>query len=182
MSKDEKTGEHWWPKPLAHVRDIDPGPMPMSWSPKYRASMTRASYRASSHVLRLVPVAELAEAKKNLVSFEYGVEASGPRPWPSPDHPYTPKFWIGREGSPRCTYEPLVLSWKSHDKTVLQPIALRHEASATEKRGGMTRRAPSTTSRASPLRPSGNFHRERPRVSPLKGIICRIISPCARRH
>src|SRR3569833_1364312 len=41
-------------------------------------------------------------------------------PSASPSHAYTPKFWIKGEGSPRRTYEPLVLSWRSHDKTVLQ--------------------------------------------------------------
>src|SRR3954467_10511681 len=114
MSKDEKTGEHWWPKPLAHVRDIDP------WADADVVVAEIRSFDVAPHTghrhmfSALVPVAELAEVKKNLVSFEYGVEASGSRPWASPDHPYPPKFWIGREGSPRRTYEPLVLSWKSH--------------------------------------------------------------------
>ena len=68
----------------------------------------------------LVPVAELTEVKTELARFGYGVETSGPHPCANPGHPYTPKFWIEREDSPRHTYEPLVLSWRSHDKTILQ--------------------------------------------------------------
>ena len=120
MAKENKTRENWWPKPLAHVRDIDP------WADTDVVvaeiqSFDDASHTGHRHVFSaLVPVAELADVSENLARFEYSVQASGPRPSARPGHPYTPKFWIEREGSPRYTYEPLVLSWQSHDKTVLQ--------------------------------------------------------------
>jgi hypothetical protein len=120
MAKENKTRENWWPKPLAHVRDIDP------WADTDVVvaeiqSFDDAPHTGHRHVFSaLVPVAELADVSENLARFEYGVQASGPRPSARPGHPYTPKLWIEREGSPTYTYEPLVLSWQSHDKTVLQ--------------------------------------------------------------
>lgn len=120
MTKDETSGEKWWPKPLAHVKDIDP------WADADVVVAEIRSFDDEAHIghrhvfSALVPVAELDEVKKKLARFEDGVQTSGPHPSASLMHPYTPKFWIETEGSPRSTYEPLVLSWRSHDKTVLQ--------------------------------------------------------------
>ncbi|WOH47554.1 hypothetical protein [Bradyrhizobium sp. sBnM-33] len=120
MTDDDKLGEHWWPKPLAHVRDVDP------WADTDVVVAEIRSFDDSPHTghrhvfSALVPVSDLAELEKNLARFEYGLQTSGPHPSASPSHPYTPKFWIEAEGPPRRTYEPLVLSWRSHDKTVLQ--------------------------------------------------------------
>ncbi|WP_315767587.1 MULTISPECIES: hypothetical protein [unclassified Bradyrhizobium] len=121
MTKDEKkTGENWWPKPLGHVRDIDPWADADVLVAEIR-SFDAAPHTGHRHVFSaLIPVAELPEVRKNLARFEYGVERSGPHPSASLTHPYMPKFWIEVEGPPRRSYEPLVLSWRSHNKTVLQ--------------------------------------------------------------
>jgi hypothetical protein len=119
MAKENKTSDNWWPKPLAHVPDIDPWADATVMVAEIR-SFDDAPHTGHRHMFSaLVPVAELAEVRENLARFEYGVQASGPGPSARPDHPYKPKFWIEREGSPRRTYESLVLSWRSHDKTVL---------------------------------------------------------------
>ncbi|MCA1363418.1 hypothetical protein I6F14_23740 [Bradyrhizobium sp. IC3069] len=36
------------------------------------------------------------------------------------DRPFKPEFWIGAKGLPSDKYEPLVLAWSLHEKTVLQ--------------------------------------------------------------
>jgi hypothetical protein len=117
---DNQTDENWWPAPLAHVRDLDP------WIDNDVVVAEVLSFDDDPHTghrlsfSALVPIVDLEELRKNFATLGHEVRASGPRPWASPDHPYTPKFWMEREGSPRRTYEPLVLSWRSHDKTVLQ--------------------------------------------------------------
>src|SRR5262249_30910029 len=57
---------------------------------------------------------------KNLAGLSHGISASGPHPSPFPGWSYDPKFWVSAKGLPQEKYEPLVLSWASHDKTVLQ--------------------------------------------------------------
>jgi hypothetical protein len=120
--KDSKTEENWWPSPLAHLRDADP------WAEADIVVAEIQSFDDGPHTghrhlfSALVPIADIEEVKKKLAEFDHEVQASGPRPWASPEHPYTPNFWMGTEseGLLRRTYGPLVLSWRSHDKTVLQ--------------------------------------------------------------
>jgi hypothetical protein len=117
---DAKSAESWWPAVLKDVRDLDP------WADADVVVAEVVSFADGRHTghrhsfCALVPLAELESVKKGLAKFDYGVHASGPRPWASPEHPYTPKFWIAAEATPSRSYEPLVLSWRSHDKTVLQ--------------------------------------------------------------
>jgi hypothetical protein len=119
-SKGSKADENWWPAPLAHVRDADP------WAESDVVVAEILSFDDSPHTgqrrafAALVPIATLEEVRENLAKFEHEVCASGPHPFASADHPYTPKFWMQTNGLPRRSYEPLVLSWRSHDKTVLQ--------------------------------------------------------------
>src|SRR5215471_6714838 len=119
-SKDSETDENWWPAPLAHVRDADP------WAESDVVVAQILSFDESPHTgqrrafTALVPMATLEEVRENLAQFKHEVRASGPHPLASSDHPYTPKFWMQTTGLSRRRYEPLVLSWSSHDKTVLQ--------------------------------------------------------------
>src|SRR5262249_539407 len=119
-SKDSKTDENWWPAPLAHLRDAD------SWTEADIVVAEIQSFEDGRHTghrhlfSALVPIPDLEDLKKNLAKLEHEVHASGPRPWASPKHPHTPDFWMQTDSLPRRTYEPLVLSWRSHDKTVLQ--------------------------------------------------------------
>jgi hypothetical protein len=57
---------------------------------------------------------------RNLGSLSHEVSTSGPGPFPRQEG-YTPKFWVQAFGELNERYEPLVLSWMSHDKTVLTP-------------------------------------------------------------
>jgi len=118
--KDSKTEENWWPSPLAHLRDADP------WAEADIVVAEIQSFDDGAHTghrhlfSALVPISDLEEIKRSLANFGHEVHASGPQPVASPKHPYTPDFWMQTDSSPRRTYEPLVLSWRSHDKTVLQ--------------------------------------------------------------
>src|SRR5882672_8661977 len=106
-SKDPKADENWWPAPLAHLRDLDP------WADNNVVVAEISSFNDGPHTghrlsfSTLVPIADLDKLKKNLATLEHEVHTSGPHPWASPDRPYTPKFWMETEGSPRHTYEPL---------------------------------------------------------------------------
>jgi hypothetical protein len=51
----------------------------------------------------------------------HSVDASGPRPYYVKDRSFKPSFWIEGRDLPSDKYEPLVLSWKSHHTTVLEP-------------------------------------------------------------
>src|SRR5690242_16923989 len=103
--KNNDIEENWWPSPLAHVRDTDP------W---VGADIVVAEVRSfddgprSEHrhlFSALVPIADLEDVTKRLADFGHEVEASGPRPWASPEHQYTPKFWMAFSGSPPRSYE-----------------------------------------------------------------------------
>ncbi len=111
--------KNWWPAPLSHI------PLENPWGEKNIVVAEIKSFDEKPHAghrrtfSALVPIAQIEDVKKNLANLDHDVSASGPHPYP--DVSYNPKFWIGTRGLPREQYEPLVLSWSSHDKTVLQP-------------------------------------------------------------
>jgi hypothetical protein len=106
----------FWPAPLAHIAKEDP------WGEedvvvaevRHFGGEPRVGQRLMFSAL--VPMDKLEAVKKALSKLEHNVSTSGPHPSPYPGRIYAPKFWIdgGEE-----EFEPLVLSWSSHDKTVL---------------------------------------------------------------
>lgn len=67
----------------------------------------------------LVPVSDLPAVIAYPRGLANEVSSSGPRPWAGAAPDYDPSFWIDARNLPEETYEPLVLSWTSKDKTVL---------------------------------------------------------------
>ena len=111
----------WWPAPLAHVPNEDP------WAHDHVIVAEIKSFDDGGHggeritISALVPISDLDAVRQHLAALDYEVRTSGPRPSPSEDEAYEPRFWIGAHGLSRGRYEPLVLSWRSHDHTVFVP-------------------------------------------------------------
>jgi hypothetical protein len=113
---------NWWPRLLAHI------PQERPWAER---SVTVASLRTvengrfwpgerSSQTV-LVPEADLPAVLAAPARLAYQVSSSGPHPGAEAAGNYEPRFWVGANDLPRASYEPLVLSWTSHDRTVLAP-------------------------------------------------------------
>jgi len=68
-----------------------------------------------------VPITDLDAVRQHMAALDYEVSTSGPGPFPKGDQAYEPRFWINAQGLPEGRYEPLVLSWRSHDHTVFVP-------------------------------------------------------------
>jgi hypothetical protein len=111
----------WWPKPLAHVSKEDP------WAHDDVIVAEIKSFDDSGHlglhttVSALVPISDLDAVCKNPAALEPEVRTSGPWPFPQEDRAYEPRFWIEAQGLSEGRFEPLVLSWRSHDHTVFVP-------------------------------------------------------------
>lgn len=116
LSEDE-----WWPHSLAHVPSEDP------WAADPVTIAAIKSFDDGSHtgmritMSALVPISDLDSLRENPAAFDPEVRASGPRPFPREDGAYAPRFWMEFYGLPGGKYEPLVLSWRSHDHTILLP-------------------------------------------------------------
>jgi hypothetical protein len=109
----------WWPRPLQHIPAENPWEEDDVVVAEIRSFDEQpAGHRRTFSVL--VPADEVDAVRKNLAGFNHRISASGPHPEPFPGSVYDPKFWVGAKGLPQERYEPLVLSWSSHDKTVLQ--------------------------------------------------------------
>jgi hypothetical protein len=111
----------WWPSPLRHIAEEQP------WAGEHVLVAEIRSFEEKPHAGQrrtfsvLVPVTDLSQVKDKLAKLDCEVSTSGPRPTPRSGSAYEPKFWISGRDLPRHQYEPLVLSWSSHDKTVLVP-------------------------------------------------------------
>ena len=111
----------WWPKLLAHVPnerpwdDVDVTVAEIKSFPDKPHPGHRDTFSA------LVPMDQLEQVAANLGRLGPGVSTSGPHPTPHSGSTYKPSFWIDARDLPSQEYEPLVLSWRSHDKTVLMP-------------------------------------------------------------
>ena len=111
----------WWPVPLSYIASEKP------WSGRYVAVAEIQSFDEKPHAGQrsrysaLVPIEQLDEISRNLAKLGHDVSTSGPHPSPSPGLSYVPRFWIAAQELPDRKYEPLVLSWSSHDKTILLP-------------------------------------------------------------
>jgi hypothetical protein len=113
--------EDWWPSLLAHIPGEDP------WSERKVVLAELRTIEEGSHpgerrsITILVPAAEIDSVSAELVGFDHDVSTSGPNPVPESASVYEPSFWVSAVGLPQRKYEPLVLSWTSHDRTVLTP-------------------------------------------------------------
>jgi hypothetical protein len=111
----------WWPTLLAHI------PKEAPWSDQHVVVAEIKSFDEKPHAgtrrtfAALVPLDELEAVKAALANLHHEVSTSGPHPYYSKDDPYQPWFGIEAIDLPSKRYEPLVLSWASHDLTVLQP-------------------------------------------------------------
>jgi hypothetical protein len=112
--------DNWWPAPLSHIPEESPWEEDQVVVAEIRSfdEQPHTGHRRTFSVL--VPADQVDAVRKNLAGLSHGISASGPHPSPFPGWSYDPKFWISAKGLPQEKYEPLVLSWASHDKTVLQ--------------------------------------------------------------
>ncbi len=112
--------ESWWPESLTHIVKDAP------WDHADVMVAEVKSFEDGQHCGQrraftvLIPVDRLDAVMASATGLDHEVSSSGPLPFYRADHPHTPKFWVDARGLPDRTYEPLVLSWQSHDKTVLQ--------------------------------------------------------------
>jgi hypothetical protein len=111
----------WWPAALAHVPKEDP------WAHDHLVVAEIKSFDNCGHggeritISALVPISDLEAVRQHMAALDYDVRTSGPWPLPREDEAYEPRFWIDAHGLPQGRYEPLVLSWHSHDHTVFVP-------------------------------------------------------------
>jgi hypothetical protein len=113
--------EDWWPALLAHIPTEDP------WAENNVVVGEVRSFDEEPHAGQrtafsaLVPLDQIAAVQAALANLDHDVSTSGPHPFYMKDRPFVPRFWIGAKELPSDEYEPFVLCWRSHDKTVLQP-------------------------------------------------------------
>ena len=116
-----KMEDDWWPECLAHI------PQETTWSKDKVIVAEIKDYEdeiAVGHRLAftaLVPCDQLDDLRESLGNIDHRVSTSGPRPFASADHAYEPRFWVEAYDLPGAKYEPLVLSWQSHNQSVLLP-------------------------------------------------------------
>jgi hypothetical protein len=112
---------HWWPVALAHIPKEDP------WAHDHVIVAEIKYFDDGGHtgaritISALVPIPDLDAVCQNLAALDNEVRTSGPWPFPREDKAYEPRFWIEAYGLSGGKYEPLVLSWRSHDHTVFTP-------------------------------------------------------------
>lgn len=112
----------WWPQLLADIGQEQ------SWAEGHVPVASLRSIESSSHrpgerrsITVLVPAADLQAVSSAPGGLAHEVLASGPNPVPEAAPNYDPKFWVSAQHLPRDRYEPFILSWTSHDQTVLMP-------------------------------------------------------------
>jgi hypothetical protein len=112
--------ERWWPQSLSHIPKDAPWDHADVTAAEIRSfeDGTRSGHRHAFSVL--IPVKKLDAVMAAASGLDHEVNSNGPLPDYRADHPHTPRFWVDARGLPDDKYEPLVLSWRSHDKTVLQ--------------------------------------------------------------
>ncbi len=108
-----------WPTLIAHVATEDPWSHDPVVVAEFR-SFDERPYAGQRHSFcALVPMDELEYVAQHMTEFSDMIETSGPHPSPHPGMRYEPTFSIEAHGDLDDSYEPLVLSWKSHDKRIL---------------------------------------------------------------
>jgi hypothetical protein len=112
---------HWWPAPLAHVPKEDPWAHDQVIVAEIKSFDDDGCKGERITISALVPISDLDAVRQHMAALDYEVSTSGPRPSPREDQAYEPRFWIDAQGLSQGRYEPLVLSWCSHDHTVFVP-------------------------------------------------------------
>lgn len=113
--------EDWWPNLLSHIKHEDPWDEPEVVVAELKSfdeapfPGERRSYTA------LIPMEDFDAVSSRLAGLSHDVNSSGPDPVPESAPSYSPSFWISAVDLPSDRYEPLVLSWTAHDRTVLLP-------------------------------------------------------------
>ena len=110
----------WWPSSLAHVPKEDPWAdehVVLAEITSFDDGPTSAPGVKSRCWCRWTSSTHCVSTLRRLAS-RYRI--NGPRPFPT-KKPYKPRFWIAAQEDVRERYEPLVLSWSSHNNTVLAP-------------------------------------------------------------
>jgi len=115
----KQMSDEWWPTLLSHIPNENPWADSDVIVAEIRSFDERPHAGQRRTFSALVPINQLEDVKNNLAGLDHDVSTSGPHPFP--DGNYFPEFSIRFEGPPRQLFEPLVLSWRSHDKGVLQP-------------------------------------------------------------
>lgn len=112
--------ESWWPQSLAHIAKDEPWVHPDVMVAEIKSFEDGQHCGQRRAFTVLIPVDSLDAVMAAAAGLDHEVSSSGPLPIYRADHPHTPKFWVDARELPDETYEPLVLSWRSHDRTVLQ--------------------------------------------------------------
>lgn len=111
----------WWPAPLAHIPNEDPWAHDHVIVAELKSFDDGGDGGERTTISALVPITDLDAVRQHMAALDYEVSTSGPGPFPKGDQAYEPRFWINAQGLPEGRYEPLVLSWRSHDHTVFVP-------------------------------------------------------------
>jgi hypothetical protein len=111
----------WWPIPLVHVSKEDPWAHDDVIVAEIKSFDDGRQRGERITISALVPLSDLDAVCQNLAALDPEVRTSGPWPFPRGDLAYEPRFWIEACGLPGGRYEPLILSWHSHDHTVFVP-------------------------------------------------------------
>ena len=112
--------DDWWPKPLAHISTSAP------WNCNDVLVAEVKSFADCGHTghrrlfSALIPSEDVNTVRQNLAGIDFEVSSSGPKPYPQKGG-HRPSFWVSATGLPRENYEPLILTWSLHNKTVLHP-------------------------------------------------------------
>ena len=111
----------WWPASLAHISKEDPWAHDHVIVAEIKPFDDGGRTGARITISALVPISDLDGVRQNLAALDNEVMTNGPWPTPREDQAYEPRFWIEANGPSGGRYEPLVLSWRSHDHTVFVP-------------------------------------------------------------
>jgi hypothetical protein len=113
--------ENWWPKPLAHLHGMNPWDSSDVVVAEIKSFDDRPHAGHRHSYSALVPIGDIDEVLSVDANLDDEVETSGPFPNFSSSLSYLPSFSIPARGLNGKRFEPLVLSWKSHNRTVLLP-------------------------------------------------------------
>lgn len=111
----------WWPASLTHIPKEDPWAHDHVIVAEIKSFDDGGGMGLRITISALVPISDLDAVCQNLAALDPAVRTSGPWPFPREDRAYEPQFWIDAFGLSGGRYEPLVLSWRSHDHTVFVP-------------------------------------------------------------
>src|SRR5579872_6876406 len=113
--------DDWWPALLAHIPREDTWAQDEVFVAEVKSFDEQPHAGQRAMFSALVPLDQIEVVKSALANLDHDVSTSGPHPFYTEGRAYLPKFWVGAKNLPTDRYEPLILTWQSHDKTILQP-------------------------------------------------------------